>query len=199
MPIPYKVVRDGLLLVKIEATEGVDANPGAADAIDADVFLPTMDARTEERQAFTGAADAPAPIINGRQITFPFSTELVGTADPSTTPPRISPALQACAWEQTLTASQITDTATGGSTTTAIVPTTNFSGADDAYLGMPVVLTGANIGGTGVGTFVTTVTDWVNSTGTLTFSDTIPRAVTSGDTVTIPTHARYHPGSVADA
>lgn len=92
------------ILIKSEATVGMDAVPGAANWIEArNVTFQPFDAETTDRNIEAPYMGTGGKLITGTYSTLSFELALVGPGEPGDAP-KIAPALLACAMAQTLTA-----------------------------------------------------------------------------------------------
>lgn len=185
-------------LFKVEAAEGQDASPTAAD----DAILvtnperPAPDPTVIDNQSASGSLDTDAPIVGG--MTFGWSTDVIlkgsGAAG---TPPEWGPALRACGFAeitQTAVPSTGSTSASGGTTSSFEIDTatnSEWSTTEGAYLGMPVELTG-----TPDGTVISFVTGYtlVGSTATVEVAHTFGSALGAVSAKILP-NVTYAPAS----
>jgi hypothetical protein len=181
------------LLFKIESTEGVDASPGASDAIQVEnlqVRAPINNLRTNEN---TGSLDSASDVPAGAPVSFTFDTYLRGSGSTAGGVPEINPLLKCAGMTSVLTTVAVgaptAATAAGSTATIAAVPSATFSGASDYYNGMPVVLTGNP-----TGPFDSAVIDSTSSGSThlLTLVDTFSPSLNASTLVQVQPNALYH-------
>lgn len=140
--------RNVVLLAKIQAACGTEESPVVAtDAIRVrDQVTPKAAFASLQTNYVTGSIDASDPVIGGGNMKFPLKTWVTG-AGTAGTAPDWGKLLRACACQQVLTAAAVTGTAQAGDTDQITLAASGSSSTDDAYVGMPVELTG----GTGDG------------------------------------------------
>ncbi|OUR89881.1 hypothetical protein A9Q81_20705 [Gammaproteobacteria bacterium 42_54_T18] len=93
-----------LLLAKIETIYGVDASPGATNAILAkDVELTPLEAEALERGLVKPHLGADESIISGEHVLISFKVEYQGSGTPGTAP-AWNPLVRACGFAETITA-----------------------------------------------------------------------------------------------
>jgi hypothetical protein len=137
------------LLVAMQATLGVDANPtGAANAIllrgkpSLTPQVMTEDQRNILMPYFGNQGSMNSAAFG--QLDFEF--ELAGSGTPGVAP-AYGPILRACAISETIMAADVAGMAQAGGTVSSIVLAANSSGVNDFYSGMPISITA----GTGAG------------------------------------------------
>jgi hypothetical protein len=92
-----------LLLAKIEATYGIDASPGAVNAILAkDVELTPLEAEALERGLVKPYLGADESIISGEHVLISFKIEYQGSGIAGTAP-AWGPLMRSCGFAQTIT------------------------------------------------------------------------------------------------
>ncbi|OJU22701.1 MAG: hypothetical protein BGN95_03800 [Sphingomonas sp. 66-10] len=136
------------VLVKIEATEGVDAAPDpTVDAIpvEADSVTYGNPWTQEASNEATGSLVAGAPLIIGQTVPISFKSRVkgagVGAVYSSTVKPPLHQTFQICGWRGQFTAAIAAAVATAGSATTLTLPAA-FPAVSRAVLGMILLLTG---------------------------------------------------------
>lgn len=182
--------RRKLLTMKIETTAGTDIVPSAAtDAIATEnlqIKPPSNNATTNEH---TSALDSAADIPIGSPVQITFDQYLKGSGTPGSAPECGVP-LQCVGFYENLTAVAIgaPTAATAGTATTLTLPAATFSGADGAYKGFPIILSGNP-----TVAYDTQIVDWtkVASTPVATLADTFSPALSGTTQATIPAHAAY--------
>lgn len=147
------------LLFKIEATEGVDAAPVAADAFpfEADGVSYNSPYRNEQSNEATGSLVSGAPLVVGQPAEIMIRCRMKGAnaAYTASVKPPHHALLQACGKKGLFTASVAAAALTAGSATSATLGT-GFGSVAQGYRGMPLVLSGGP--GAGRTTFVTDYT-----------------------------------------
>lgn len=128
--------RNRLVLAKVEGTSGQDASPTVANAVRVEnpQYNPTYETVTTNE--VTGSLDADAPVPGGgySEMTFDIYARGAGTGNAGAGV-EYAPLLKACGLEETLTASDVTDTL-ASATTTVLTLAAGASSTDDAYVGM---------------------------------------------------------------
>ena len=142
------LARKKIILVKIESTYGIDPTPtGAANAIWAkNINITPIDADKAKRDLFTGWLGNTQELQGGFRVSMDFEVEMAGSGTAGTAP-AWGPLMRACGHAETLVAAAVTGTAQAGTTTTLTLAASGTSSTDDAYVGLPVSITG----GTGSG------------------------------------------------
>jgi hypothetical protein len=137
------------LLLKIEATNGVDSNPtGAANAVllRGNPTLNPLEATEDQRNSilpyFGNMGSMPSAAFG--QLDFEMELAGSGTAG---TPPAYGPVLRACGLSETILAAPVAGSAQVGGTITSIVLAAAASAVNNFYSGMPISITA----GTGAG------------------------------------------------
>lgn len=142
-------IRNQVLLVKVESSEGVDASPGVTDAIKIDTVTVTPQPEIQDTTEATGAIDKGEFEIGKTPIEFAGTVKLKGSGAAGTAP-EVDPLLRACGWAATTLAATVpttsTTTASAGTTTSFTVDRTAGNGADwsnttGTYIGYVVTLT----------------------------------------------------------
>ncbi|SOD97021.1 hypothetical protein [Caenispirillum bisanense] len=184
----YIRARNSAVLFKHETVAGVDAAPTAADYIPGEDVSISFDANTIQTNENTGSLDSSAPIIGGMRATVSFSVLMRGTGTAGTAPV-YGRVLEVCGMRETAN----TDTpvaavlATGGTTTTAALPTADFGTTANAWNGAPLFVDAG----------LTFVSNYA-ADGTATLVETLGTAVTTTNNVQIPAHVLYSPYSGDD-
>lgn len=156
--------RKRIAFVKIETTYGVDSAPtGAANAVLARVSDPApIEGDTVSRDLirlyYGNSEQLPTAIYSKVSL----EVELAGSGTAGVAP-AWGPLARACGCSETVLATAHAGTAVAGSTANTIKLAAAASATDDAYIGMPVRLTG----GTGSGQ-TRTIIDYIGSTKTAT-------------------------------
>lgn len=134
--------RVGAVLAKIESSEGVDASPAAADAINAENVRISFDPSQIDTNEFNSSLDPLAPVVGGMKMSGSFDVYAKGSGTPGTAPD-FGKLFKACGWEQVLTATTVPSGTpqllAAGSTTTATLGA-SASATAQAYRGMPLAL-----------------------------------------------------------
>ncbi|ARR54557.1 hypothetical protein HY78_14520 [Rhizorhabdus wittichii DC-6] len=137
------------MLLKIETTEGVDAAPGAVDAFpfEKDGYTYNLPFVSEESNEATGDMIAGAPLIVGQPARVSIRVRLKGAnaAYTSSVKPPHHALLAIAGLRPLFTAAVVAGALTAGTTTSATLANT-FSATTRAYLGMPLILSGAEAG-----------------------------------------------------
>lgn len=145
--------QNGLLLIGLQSAEGVaatlDPTLHAVPFVNGS-FRKGVPFGAEDVNEVTGTLVGSAPLIVGQEVQFSFQTMIKGAGNgvayTSTVKPPLHAALSACGKRGQFTAAIAAAALTAGTTTTATLGT-GYAATDDAYLGMPLILTG----GTGAG------------------------------------------------
>ena len=189
----YVVLKMSACAAKTETTIGTDAIgggvPAAGDWVGAEMTV-RFPQQTAEDPSNNGSYDANAPIPTGirPEITVRMPLRGAGTAGAA---PEIGRFMKACRFRELLTATAIgaPTAATAGDTGSATLPGTPFSGAAQAYRGMPAALSGNP-----VTPIILPVTDF--SAGKVAKLPYIfPSALSTGTLVQILANALYSPSS----
>lgn len=186
--------RKGLLLFKIEVTEGVDSVPTAgSDAILVQVtgspVRPAVD--LIETNEWTNSLDDLGDIVGGARAEMQFSVWLRGTSAPGTAP-EWGPLMKVCGWAESLQATAIPAgapeaCAAGGSTTHAFLGASAGT-TDDQYIGMPINISGAI-------TLQSLITNYAGSTKDAALAHQASGAIIATSNYQIPANVRYLPAS----
>lgn len=182
--------RKGLVLAKVETTEGTDAAPSAGNAIRVEMGANpvSIDFAMENTTEVSGSYDDSDSIPTGAKATVTFSVLMRGAASAGTAPPW-GVLLKACGFAETLTATAAPASAevcASGTTTTATLGATASSTAQ-AYRGMPVEFSEGPDGVSFISNYTT------GKVATLT--DTMGEAVDSSTEYQVLPNARYAPTS----
>lgn len=185
--------RKRVILAKIETTYGVDSAPtGAANAILVrNLDVTPLDADVVSRDVIRPFLGSQGNLIAGQKVTVSMEIELAGTGTAGTAP-AFGPLLRACGLSETLTAAPVTGTAQAGTTTSITLAVAGSSGVDNAYVGMPIAITG----GTGSGQSNTIVAyNGTTKVATVAYPFTTAPGATS--TYSISANAIYKPVSAS--
>jgi hypothetical protein len=149
--MPENIIRisNSAILVKAETTEGVDAAPGAADAIpfEQNGYSYNWPFASEANNEATGSLVAGAPDMIGQPFEVTINVRLKGanaTYTSSVKPPHH--ALFAISGYRGLFTAAVAAAALTAGTTTSATLGTGFSSTTRAYLGMPLIMSGAAAG-----------------------------------------------------
>lgn len=152
-------IQNSAILFKIEAAEGVDAAPVAADAVPffADSVSAPYPFSVEQSNEATGSLVSGAPLIIGQPATFTFRSPIKGAFQAYTAlvKPALDPLFLAAGMKGVFTASVAAAALTAGGASQATLAA-GFSNQAQAYRGMPLVLSGGP--GAGRSTFITDYT-----------------------------------------
>lgn len=185
--------RNAVLLAKQETTEGVDAAPTGTNAVKIENLKVTYGTTLIKTNEVSGSLDVSPQIIGGTKVTMTFDVYLKGNGAPGTTAPEWGVLLTACGWTQTLTAAAIgVPTAITAGTASQVTLPAAFSGANEAYRGMPLLLTGTVPTGFGG---QSTILDFNSTSKIALLTDTASGAFTTSALAQIPPNALYTPGS----
>jgi hypothetical protein len=183
--------RAGLVLAKVEATQGVAEvlNPDT-DAIEAESANIEFDVNVVQTKGMTGTLDNATPIIGGQKAKMTIEVFLRGSGTPGT-PPEVGPLLRACRRREVISTGTVPSggaeaCGAGGSTTTAELGA-SANAIAQSYRGMPLQLTTGQ-------TLSTHIADYTaNKIATLT--DTAGGTIDADTNWQIPAHVRYLPTS----
>ncbi len=192
MASPYVRRLNAVVAVRAEATPGTDAfgaggpNP-ASDFFRADIGVNLTQQQIQNPET-TGSLDASPPIAGGTRGQVTLTCVLRGSGA-AATPPRWGRLMPACTWEEVVQAAAVPATAAtlgGADRVTLAAP---FAATDQAYRGMPAVLTGNP-----TGPFVTLVADYTAArVARFVHGFTPPLDTTTS--VSIPPHVLWRPSS----
>ncbi|WP_156680066.1 hypothetical protein [Sphingomonas profundi] len=142
------------VLLKLEATESVDALPGVTDAVNVEANSVQTSApfTAEASSEATGSLVGGAPLVIGQPATIRFRSQIKGAGAGVTYSPTVKPplhqALQACGKRGQFTAAKVTSLCSAGSATSATLNAAHAATAE-AYRGMRLIITaGAGAGST---------------------------------------------------
>lgn len=190
MPAPYRI-RNALLAAKTETTPGVDAVPGLSDAILCEEPTIRWDVVSIDTREITGDLDVGASIPAGGSLGLDVTVPIRGSGTAST-PPRVGPLLRAAALAQTITASAVTGTAQGGTSSTIKLAAT-ASATSHTYTGMLITITG----GTGAGQS-RLMRSYIGSTRDAYVMPNWTTAPDATSTYSIAANVQYRPGTVEE-
>lgn len=142
--------QNGLLLIALQTAEDVAATPDptlhAVPFVNGS-FRKGVPFGSEDVNEVTGSLVGSAPLIVGQEVQFSFQSMIKGAGNgvtyTSTVKPPLHAALMACGKRGQFTAAVAATALTAGTTTTATLGAP-YAATDDAYLGMPLILTGGN-------------------------------------------------------
>ena len=136
------ITKDQILLSALEAVAGTEQVPVPATdaALVSNLRFSAQFQQDDGTQEHGGSLDAAEPIILGGNQTCSFDVRLKGSGTQGT-PPEWGKFLRACGCAETVTAAPVADTAQAGAAS-SITLHAGASAVDDAYKGMPIVLTG---------------------------------------------------------
>lgn len=183
------------MLLKIETTEGVDAAPSAADAFpfEKDGYTYNHPFISEESNEATGDMVAGAPLIVGQPARVSIRVRLKGAnaAYTASVKPPHHALLAISGLRPLFTAAVASAALTAGSTTSATLPN-GFSSTTRAYLGMPLILSGAQAGA------MPLITEYT-SARVATFADEFGAALDATSSAALPANYTYSGTSPNDA
>lgn len=184
--------RNGALLFKLEASEGVAETPSAStDAVLIENPSIRFNPQNTETRELTGSLDNRGPIVGGMQVQVSFDVYLKGSGTAGTAP-EWGDLMKACGWAETITGTAVPAApeacAAGGSTTTAVLGASAAATAD-MYRGMPITFTGVVAGSS----FISNYT--VGKLATLT--DTMSGSIVATTNYQIPINVLYKPASTS--
>jgi len=183
-----------VLLFKHQSGQGVQATPSASvDAIkivSANVRRDTNMIQTNEKQASLYPA---APIPAGTKVTVDIEVLVKGSGTPGTAP-EIGTLFESSYLKKTITATAVPSSAEAcaAGTTTSATLAAGASASAQAYLGMPVVISGSPATGA-EGTYL--IVDYTTGKVAL-LASTAGIAIGTGNDYQIPINVRYLPTSV---
>lgn len=139
--------RNQQLWVGVESATGTEETLTVADAVAVQFPIPfSPQFEIIDTNYVTGSLSQSPPQTGGGFVGIDPTTFLAGVASPGTNAPDWGKLVRACGLSETLTAAAETGTATAGAASSITLEGT-ASAVDDAYVGMPIRLTG----GTGSG------------------------------------------------
>jgi len=175
---------------KPEAVSGIEESPTvAANAIkvSSPQYSPNFDVLDTDDEA-TGSLDVGNPIVGGGNATINYDVTMRGSGAGGTAP-EYGALLRGCGLSETVTAADVTGTATAGAASTVTLAA-GASAVDDAYKGMVIEIDG----GTGSGQSAV-MTGYVGSSKVATVAAAWTTAPDATSTYTIPANALYRPAS----
>ena len=186
----FKRLRNTVALAKIESTEGTDASPVGTDAVKIENCKIQYTANLIKTNEYSGSLDTSVPIVGSVRPQITFDYWIKGNGAPGTTAPEWGRLLKACGWTESLLASAVgVPTAITAGTATSATLAAAFTGADQAYRGMPLLISGTPAAA------LSGISDWIQSTKVATLTDTFGTALTTSALTQIPANALYTPGS----
>lgn len=192
--MPTMIVRNAVVLAKIETTEGTDAAPdptGAANAVLVEQpFRITFNPNIIDTTEVNPSLDPFDPIVGGISAQLEFDVYLKGKGATAGVTPEWGPLLRACGYGLTLVSTAIPAApealAAGASTVQATLGTTGSATAD-LYRGMPVTFSSA----VSLSSLI-----WDYSAAKLAkLTNTASGALTTTSQWQIPAHAQFAPAS----
>lgn len=187
------------VLFKLEATEGVDANPDpAVDAIpvEADSITKGRPWTQEDSNEATGSLVAGAPLIVGQTVPISFKSRVKGAgpgvAYTATVKPPLHAVMQAAGWRGQFTAAVAAAVAAAGTATSLTLPA-GFPAVSRAVMGMILLVTA----GTGAGAQPAVVEYTAGRVATL--ADNFSPALDATSQVSLPANWSYAQTSPSDA
>lgn len=187
------------VLVKIEATEGVDAAPDpTVDAIpvEADSITYSSPWTQEASNEATGSLVAGNPLIVGQPAQISFKSRIkgagAGTVYTAVIKPPLHQALQICGWRGQFTAAIAAAAATAGTATSLTLPAA-FPAVSRAVLGMMLMITA----GQGAGAQPAVIEYTAGRVATL--ADSFTPALDATTMVSLPANWTYAQTSPSDA
>lgn len=187
------------ILVKLETTPGVDANPDpAVDAIpfEVDSLNRNSPFTTEASNEATGSDVASAPLVIGQPATIGWRSRIkgagAGAVYTSSVKPPLHAAFQASGWRGQFQAAIAAALATAGSTTSATLPA-GFPATARALIGMPLII------GAGVGAGSTPTIIEYSAARLATLADIFGTALDATTSLSMPANWTYAGTSPADA
>lgn len=184
-----KLIRISALLAATQLAAGqATALSSATDFIFTENARMTTDIQTVQSAEATGTLDD----NEGFEVTsirggFTFDVNLSGEGDAGSEP-RYARLLQACGFQQQVTASPISATCQAGGSVTTVVLDSGASAVDDYYRGMPIEFSGDF-------TDYSFITAYDGATKTATVATELPQSPGAGTTYTIPKNVLYRPVS----
>lgn len=184
------LTRKGALLLKLETVESTDAVPDpATDGILVENIRLTFNPNIIDTNEVSPSLDTFDQIVGATPCQIDFDVYLKG-AGSAAEPPEWGEAMKACGFAETITAAAIPAAAeplaAGGTTKSAMLGTTAL-GTAQIYRGMPLLLSGAQVGES----FVTNYT----AAKLATLTDTFATALDATSSYQIEPHVLYSPVS----
>lgn len=134
------------VLLKLETVSGTDASPDPtldAVPVESDSVSYNSPWTQEQSNEATGSLVTGAPLIIGQAATVSFRSRIKGAGPGATYSTTVKPplhqVLQACGWRGQFMASVAAAALTAGTATTASLGT-GFTGTEQLYTGMPLVI-----------------------------------------------------------
>lgn len=187
------------VLVKLETTPGVDANPDpTVDAIPVETDSITRNSpwTTEQSNEANGSYVAGNPMVVGQAASIGFRSRIkgagAGATYSSTVKPPLHQALQACGMRGRFQAAIATALASAGGATSATLAA-GFPGTDRSLIGMPLVISA------GVGVGATPLVAEYTAARVATLTDSFAPALDATSSIAIPANWTYAGTSPADA
>lgn len=183
--------RNAAFLIKLEASEGVDAAPAATDAMMVEEVVSGMGTSFIESTEITGALDAGAPAVIGAPTTWTMRARLRGVSGAALSASNLPPAdplLQIMGYERVVQAAIVAAALTGGTANSATLGT-GFPSTAQGLRGFPLVFTGPDHAG-----HVGIVTDYTAGR-VATLADTYTPALSATDLAAVPASIAYRPRS----
>jgi hypothetical protein len=184
-------MRKALVLIKIETTYATDPTPAGADAmLVKNLRLTPMNAEFAKRDVVRAFLGNDESLPAGVHVMVEFEVEAQGSGTGGTAP-KWGRVMRACGLSETLTAADVTGTATAGTART-ITLAAGASAVDGFYNGMQLSITaGANVG------FENLVASYVGSTKVATLVKSAAGAYGATSAYAIRANAAYKPISSA--
>lgn len=187
--------RNTVLLAAIESVAGTEQSISAStDGIVCENLQIQFGDSAEATNEYTGSLDGSDDVPIGGPVAVTFDTYEKGSGTPGAACERAK-LIRACSWSQVDTPNAIPTAAATISGTSGgdIIAPTAFGGADDAYNGMPLLLSGVPSNST-----YALIRDFVDATQALKISETFSPAVnTPGTAIQIPINTTFRPHSSA--
>lgn len=179
--------KKALVAVKMEGTYATDPTIAGTDAfLVKNLRLTPMQAEYVKRQLVRAYLGNDEELPAGIYVQVEFEVELAGSGTPAIAP-KWGRCMRACACSETLTAADVTGTATAG-TTRSITLAVGASAVDGFYNGMPLDVTaGSNVG------FPNLVTAYNGTTKVASLAKTAGGAYGATSVYAIRSNAQYRP------
>ncbi len=184
--------RNTVLLAAIESTAGTEQSISAStDGIVCENLQIQFGDSAQGTNEYTGSLDGYDDVPIGGPCTITFSTYVKGspTAGVAT---EIGKLLRACSWTETVTANAIPTAAAtvAGTSSGELVAPAAFGGADDAYNGMPIILSSNPSTPS-----YALVRDFIDSSNVIKVSEIFSPVVSANTMLQIPVNVMYKPHS----
>ncbi len=190
--------RKGIVLAKVETTDGTDAGPTASDAIRVEMGANpvSIDFGMETTTEVSGSYDDSDSIPTGAKATITFSVLMRGAATPGEAPPW-GVLLKACGFSETLTTTAVPSVAEAcaSGTTTSATLDTGATGTAQLYRGMPIQFTDGNGGTAGGSSGLSFIADYTSGRVAM-LTDIMSPAIDVETDYQILPNARYAPTSL---